>query len=655
MNRRGLRGPDHFLPRGFLFRLAGLVALFFLQIVPARAADVQARQIWQLLDYVAVDYRGAVAHGAVVKASEYAEMQEFAGEVVRQLDQLPDKAGRSDLRRQAAELSQAVADKAEADLVAQRAHHLAHDLQMAYPFAVAPAHPPDLQRGRQLYQAHCSSCHGSQGQGDGPLAASLNPKPIALADPLRARERSLLALHQIVSNGVPGTAMRAFTDLSDQDRWNLAYFAGSLAYTDADRRAGAQLWRTRPAVAAAFVDAASLTQITEAGLAARSDPATARALMAYLRSQPAALNRQESGVSLAQARLRASLAALRNGERAAASRLALSAYLDGFEPIEPTLALRNRALFEQIETAMLAYRALVAKGSLTEIQTAEQALQALLEQARQALAPSEHDAFAAFLAALTILVREGLEALLVVVGMLAFLKKAQRRDVARYVHAGWLSALAAGGLTWGVATYLVGISGASREMTEGLASLFSAVVLLGVGTWMHQKSIAGRWQIYLKQKLSAALTRRTAWLLFSLAFVAVYREVFETVLFYAALWSEGQSGALLTGIACGVALLALIAFGLLRTSARLPIATFFTVSSALVAVLAVVLAGKGMAALQEAGLLPASPIGVPRIELLGLYPSWQTVSAQLLMLLLVAAAFLLNLRSARTASGPEQV
>jgi len=296
---------------------------------------------------------------------------------------------------------------------------------------------------------------------------------------------------------------------------------------------------------------------------------------------------------------------------------------------------------------MVAYRALVANGSVDDVQAAQRQLQNLLDEADKTLAPSEDDAVAAFIGALTILLREGLEALLVVVAMLAFLKKAERHDVVTYVHAGWIAALAAGGITWAVATYLVGVSGASRELTEGFSSLFAAVVLLGVGMWMHQKSVAGRWQVYLKEKLSAALNKRTAWFLFSLAFVAVYREVFETVLFYAALWTEGNGLPLLAGLGTGAALLALLAVVLLRTSSRLPISQFFAASSLLVAVLAVVLAGKGIAGLQEAGLLHVSPVAVPRVDLLGIYPSWQTLLAQLSVLLVVAVTFAANLLSAR--------
>jgi high-affinity iron transporter len=638
---------------GWLIPSRSLVALFLatcaLMIGPARATEAtegKAKQVWQLLDYIAVDYGGAVSNGAVLKDSEYAEMQEFAAAAERQLRSLPRGAASEALQRQAAGLRSAVANKAHPAMVAQLAHGLAGAVQKAYPFPVAPAAAPDLSRGARLFQAQCAACHGPQGHGDGPLAATLDPKPTALAERVRARERSLLALHQIISSGVEGTAMASFAALPDEDRWALAFFVGTLPYTDGDKAAGAKLWQSSAPARQAMADLDALTQTSEHALVGRLDDASAKTVTAYLRANPQMLTTNKpGGTSIAKAKLAESVASLHGGDRAAATKLALSAYLDGFEPVEPALAIRDRALFEKIQAGMVAYRARVADGSLADVQASERALQRLLDDADKALAPSENDALAAFIGALTILLREGLEALLVVVAMLAFLRKAQRQDVLVYVHAGWVAALAAGGVTWAIATYLVGVSGASREMTEGFSSLFAAVVLLGVGMWMHQKSVAGRWQVYLKDKLSSALNRRTAWFLFSLAFIAVYREVFETVLFYAALWTEGNGWPLLAGLVAGMVLLALLAAVLLRTSARLPIGQFFAASSLLVAVLAVVLAGKGIAGLQEAGLLATSPIAVPRVDILGIYPSWQTLLAQAAVLMAVVVAFVINVRS----------
>ncbi len=274
-------------------------------------------------------------------------------------------------------------------------------------------------------------------------------------------------------------------------------------------------------------------------------------------------------------------------------------------------------------------------------------LEALITSAEAELSAGAADPLTTFLGALTILLREGVEALLIVVAMIAFLRKADRQEALRYVHGGWVAALAAGGLTWWVATYFVSVSGASREVTEGLSSLFAAVVLLSVGLWMHQKSSAGRWQAYLKAHLSAALTRRSAWALFALAFIAVYREVFETVLFFSALAADGYGSAMVAGLITGSALLALIAFIFLRTSARMPIGKFFAASSVLVAVLAVVLVGKGIAGLQEAGWLSATPIDWLRLPVLGVYPTLQTNLAQILVLLAALAGFGFNALKAR--------
>jgi high-affinity iron transporter len=243
---------------------------------------------------------------------------------------------------------------------------------------------------------------------------------------------------------------------------------------------------------------------------------------------------------------------------------------------------------------------------------------------------------------LTILLREGVEALLVIVAMIAFLKKANRQDVLPVVHAGWILALLAGGLTWYGATYIVEVSGASRELTEGFSAIFAAVVLLSVGIWMHQKSLAGRWQTYIRDKLTSALSRQSAVMLFLLAFVTVYREVFETVLFYAALWTPGNGLYLLSGLGVGVVILSGIAWMMLRTSTRLPIGRFFAISAALVAMLAVVLIGKGVGALQEAGMLDITPIAGPSIDLLGISPSLQTVTAQIIVVLILLISMVAN-------------
>lgn len=611
-------------------------------------AFAPAKQIWQLLDYIAVDYRGAVSDGKITEASEYNEMRDFALNAHKQLAEMPQTVGTEQMLADATRLRELVDAKADSLVVADKAHALAAAVLKFYPFPIAPLMVPDLQRGAKAFQAQCASCHGITGQGDGPAAAGLTPPPTALAEHVRARERSLFSLYQIIGHGVEGTAMPSFASLSEEDRWALAFFVGTLPYSDAQSADGAKLWKSDAKAREVLSGIDSLTQLSETELSKQLGAAPAASVMAYARHNPhevAPTSKQAKSTALAKANLRAALAAFEKGDRSAATKLALSAYLDGFETLEPALAAKNRLLFQQVEKAMIEFRALIASGTVAEVQAAETALHKMLDETDAALAPSDGDWAAAFFGALTILLREGLEALLVVVAMIAFLKKADRREVLPYVHAGWMSALAAGGATWGIATYLISISGANRELTEGFSSLFAAVILLGVGIWMHQKSTAGRWQQYLKQKMSSAMNQRAALFMFLLAFVAVYREVFETVLFFAALWTDSNGPALLAGLVCGAVLLAVVAAALLRTSARLPIGQFFAASALLVAILAVILAGKGIAGLQEAGLVDITMIPLPRVDILGMYPTMQTAIAQVVVLAVAVIGYAVNLRT----------
>uniref|UniRef100_UPI0017ABFAC0 FTR1 family iron permease n=1 Tax=Sphingomonas sp. TaxID=28214 RepID=UPI0017ABFAC0 len=312
-------------------------------------------------------------------------------------------------------------------------------------------------------------------------------------------------------------------------------------------------------------------------------------------------------------------------------------------------AARDAALMARVERAMAQLRAAIGGGRpVTEVRERVRALDALFADTERALAPSKAGNASAFLGAFTILLREGLEALLIIVAMLTFLRKAERPEMLRTVHYGWIAALAAGLATWWAATHLLTISGASRELTEGLGSILAALILLFVGIWMHGKAQANEWQRYIKARLGAALSKRSAWFLFLLAFVAVYREVFETILFFAALSAEGNVGALVAGGAAGLIVLAGIALAMFRFSARLPIAKFFAYSSALIAVLAVVLAGKGVAALQEAGLLGLTPVeAAPRIAILGLYPTLEGLAAQAATLVILLLGFGWNRRESR--------
>ncbi|HCY02565.1 MULTISPECIES: cytochrome c/FTR1 family iron permease [Qipengyuania] len=622
-----------------------LIAILAMAVAMPASADThdEVQTSWRLLDYIAVDYIEAVEDGKVTNELEYAEMQEFSASVVERMAALPANAQRAQLVADAEALAEAISAKVEPAVVARDARRLASELIAAFPVPLAPDAVPDLARGAALYAQSCASCHGVSGDGAGPAAEGLDPPPIAFDDVARARERSAFALYQVIGQGLEGTAMPGFSDLPAEDRWSLAYYSGSIAFPEVER--GRRIWNDEPAIRARIPDLAALSGLTPAALGEAIGTERADAVMAYLRAHPEAVASDTTGsLALARERLQQSLAAYEAGNKTEARELALSAYLDGFEPLEAVLSTRDADLLASVEIGMAELRAAISRGDpVAAVAEKVNALDVLFYRAETVLAPANASEASAFLGAFAILLREGLEALLIVIAMIAFLRKAERTEVLPFVHGGWLSALGAGALTWVAATYLIGVSGAGRELVEGFGSLFAALVLLSVGIWMHGKSQAGEWQRYIRKTMQHALSRRSAWFLFGLAFLVVYREVFETILFFAALWSQGHTDAILAGAAAAIVLLALIAWAMLRYSRRLPIGTFFAYSSVLIGILAVVLAGKGISGLQEAGLLGITPLpNLPRIPILGIAPALEPVAAQILTLALIALGYWRN-------------
>ena len=638
---RGMASSHRLLIRALLSLIALLpLALSAPAYAQASSPSTEVQTSWRLLDYIAVDYREAVRDGKVVNAAEYQEMTEFSASVSKRLAALPDKPARQALLTDAQALQKAIGTKAAPANIAARARKLATELLAAYPVPLAPAGIPDPARGRALYAENCASCHGGKGEGASGAFAQLDPPPITFADRERARDRSLFGLYQVISQGLEGTAMQSYAALPEEDRWALAFHAGSMAYGDV--REGERIWRDDKSVRRLIPDMAALVALTPAELERQIGSEKAAAVIAYLRANPRALGSAEPAtLQLARDRLRESMQAYSAGDRKRAEDLALSAYLDGFEPVEAVLATRDGDLMRQVEQAMSSFRIAIThnqpEAALREqLMTTEQ----LLDKAETALSPKAETDVSTFLGAFTILLREGLEALLVVIAMIAFLRKAERDEALPYVHGGWIAALLAGGVTWAIATYAIGISGASRELTEGFGSLLAAVILLSVGIWMHGKSQADEWRRYIREKMQGALSRGSAWFLFGLAFIVVYREVFETILFYAALWTPDNGSTILAGALSAVVLLGLIAWVMLRYSRTLPIGEFFRYSAILIAVLAVVLAGKGVGALQEAAVIPITPLAsVPRITMLGLFPTVEAVAAQLLTLAAIVSGF----------------
>lgn len=631
--------------------MKALLALFVVLTVPPAYGQPQLQQLVQLIDYVAVDYPGAVAEGQVVNEAEYAEMRDFATAIGEQISKLPASDTKPALQGAAQQLIDLIDQRESAPAVAEVANRMRSDIIRSYDLVAVPRKAPDLVHGKVLYAQQCAACHGAEGRGDGPQATGMSPPPIDFTDPTRYRQRTLHGLYSTITLGVKDTAMAGYSQLSDQERWDLAFYAGHLATTAAERERGEALWEDRhadPPLARPGV----LTTLTPAEAEARYGT-NAAAVMAYLRSNPQAAFGRTSPLDYARDKLDEALTAYRTGDPRGAYRLAVQAYLEGFELVEQGLDAIDPQLRRDVEEQMTALRNDMRAGAdLPEIEGRIASVQTLLDDARQRLDTTSLSAPTVFASALVILLREGLEALLVVAALAAFLIKTERKEGLRYLHLGWIGALGAGFLTWVVSRYFFEIGGADREITEGVAAMLAAAVLFSVGFWLHDKAHATQWKRFIDHKVRKALSSGTLWALAGLSFIAVYREVFETILFYQALLVQtdeaGQRMAF-GGMLTAVGALAVLAWLILRYSTRLPLRQFFGVTGLFMFVLAVIFAGKGTAALQEAGFIPVSPVAFPRIDLLGIYPNMQGLVLQaglvFLALLLVIGN---NLRRTRS-------
>ncbi len=464
------------LSRLGLLSLTALVCS--VRLVAAQATPEQAQLILHLLDYVAVDYPQCVQDGTVLDQSEYDEQVEFSQQVRALLHQLP--AG----------------------------HQLYWHIIRTYNVEIAPKHPPDLTTAAVLYQGQCAACHGLQGQGDGPAGANLDPAPSNFHDRQRMDQRSIYGFYSTMTLGVEGTGMASFRTLSEDERWALAFYVSTLASSTPDLTRGAEQWQSGVAQTW-FPDLASVATATANEIHATHGDDGVRVL-AYLRSQPhVVVSSSESPLARSSRLLRESLATYRGGQQQAAQDLAASAYLDGFELVEASLDVVDKRLRMAVEAEMMRYRAMIKKQEPTAaVEGQHHRIQELLTEATTLLDKTRLPAGAAFLSAFLILLREGLEAVLVLAAILALLIKSGRRDALPYVHTGWVAALVLGGCTWLVASYVIALSGSTREVTEGATALIAAVILLYVGFWMHSKAYADRWRTFLQGQLRDALSAR---------------------------------------------------------------------------------------------------------------------------------------------------
>jgi high-affinity iron transporter len=231
-----------------------LAVLLFLTtaVAAGQSVETRAQTIVHLLDYISVDYPEFVKDGKVLDEPEYQEQLEFSSQVIVSLQSLPDVAAKQELIAKAQTLKAKITEKAAGKQVSSLSNELRWDVVRAYDIAVVPKTAPDLSQAAAIYTANCAGCHGVEGRGDGPLALGLDPAPSNFHDQERMASRSVYGLYNTISLGVAGTAMPGFGEISENDRWALAFHVASIGVPQSEVNEGKHAWETGEARAMRF-------------------------------------------------------------------------------------------------------------------------------------------------------------------------------------------------------------------------------------------------------------------------------------------------------------------------------------------------------------------------------------------------------------------
>jgi high-affinity iron transporter len=665
----------------FLGRFLLLAAC--LAATPASAQEHPARRVANIVSVAVEEYGKAVDNqGRLVSTQEYQEANDFLVDARRAAERLSgsNAAPARALLDSIAEAVTAKRPRSTVDSLASRfASTLGNEAKLELPKGAL-----DLAEGKAIYERSCASCHGATGLGDGAAGRGMNPAPPAIGTLDHMRGVSPALTYRVVSVGIAGTPMAGYAGaLTPEQRWNVVAYVTSLRSTHAQQLEGEGLFAQNCASchgvtgAGDGVLAKSLTrlppeigtvewqversdeqlgEVVRTGIPGTAMPPTAtlspnqvQSMIAYMRTLPM---RDSSSLAPDGGRgqdvtrtivslLEQSLSAAKSGRPDDAADRATDAYM-AFEPIESPARAKNPGLVASMERIFTDFKGAVRASDVRAAERLRDAIEAGLPEVVALTAPAG-SGWEAFWQSFLIILREGLEAILVVGAIVAFLIKTGNRDRLRNIWWGVTWALLASAATAIVLKTILAAMPASREIIEGLTMLVAVTVLFSVSYWLISKVEAAKWQQFIRDKVSNALEHGGGGALTFVAFLAVYREGAETALFYQALFNEGTNVVfpLSMGILAGSVVLAVIFTLFYRFGVRIPLRPFFTVTSVLLYYMAFVFMGKGVRELQEGNALPLTAIpGFPHSEMLGLYPSWQGVLAQLALLLLFAFAVL---------------
>ena len=425
-------------------------------------------------------------------------------------------------------------------------------------------------------------------------------------------------------------------------------------------------FKESPTAIRAFLDETILPDLAYAqNLVSQADKSLlANKLDRDLKEMGDATDTQKSGVrgeiDFIRETLQLMLVQYQDGQTQKAYTSARTAYLDSYEFVEIPLRAIDPDFTLEVEFQFAELRSLIKQeADFEEIKEVTIAIKRNLDESERKVSGTGTLAPAiAFTSSFAIIFREGLESVLILGAIITYLEASRNTKYKKYLYYGVILAIGATAVTWVIASYLIEISGANRELIEAIAALSATAILFYVSFWILNKIEHKKWMEFVKAKVWQATTTGSVMVFVGLAFFTVYREGFETVLFYQAMAGFARYMELYVGLGfvAGIVSLLVIFYVMRKLGKRLPLRALFGLTMGVGAYLSIAFLGNAIRELQVLEIVPyTGMIGtIPRLDInvaamTGIYPTLETVVGQVILLgvYLVAVSYVLILRPKR--------
>ena len=563
----------------------------------------RVKKIVMMLNIAAKEFADGVVDGKIVIAPEYEESQVFLAQASerysRVSQEIEDKAKAQSLGQHFPELTGMIKTKVASQKVWDKVNLINTQLMSTFGIEInkLPITPVSLSNGKKIFETNCAVCHGMAGHGDGPMAKQFDPSPAVLSNPKLTGDANTTAYDnfEVINVGIANTAMMAWAGtLSESQIWDVTYYLRSFS------NANVQLPPVNIDLAALESAGESVKEISDQVMT------EVRGLLAD------------------------SLVQFKENKLEDAAERAFDAYMV-YEKVESNLLTRDRDLGIKLESAFSRYRGEIKRGATLEhVEKLNSEILLDLSKGLELL-KNEVGFSGLFIQSLSIIVREGFEVILIIAALIAFLRKSRNEKRIKSIHIGVVVGILASFLTAYIIHEILHLSAVSQEALEGWIMIVAVAILFSVSYWLVSKIDNKKWQEYINKKMRGALSKGNAWTLSAVAFITVYREGFETVLFYKALFlyaGESTSG-IIAGFFAGCVVLAGVFYLINYLGLRIPIKWFFGFTSALLYFMAFTFMGKGIHVLQMGEQVSMTIAeNLPSISWLGMYPTWETFIGQ---------------------------